>query len=125
MADRPPQLQAYLATMTPEVAGILLEIRRRCHEALPGCEDVISYGMPALRLKKTFFFYAGFKGHIGIYPPLKPDAGMAVELADFANPKGNLRFPLARPVPFDLITRVAVGLARQSESKPGSGLLQA
>ncbi len=113
MVDTPPALEAYLATMTSEVREILLEIRRRCLEALPDSVDVISYGMPALRRKKIFFFYAGFKGHIGIYPPLKAGSGLEADLAAFANPKGNLRFPLSEPVPYDLISRVAVALSGQ------------
>ena len=113
MAESPPELAVYLATMTPEVREKLLEIHRRCHAALPDSVDVITYGMPALRRKKTFFFYAGLKGHIGVYPPLKSGSGLESELAAFANPKGNLRFPLSEPIPYDLISRVAVALSDQ------------
>ena len=69
--------------------------------------------MPAFRRGKVFFYFAAFKRHIGIYPPLHDDAALVAELEPFRGPKGNLSFPLDQPLPLELIGRVAEALHRQ------------
>jgi uncharacterized protein YdhG (YjbR/CyaY superfamily) len=69
--------------------------------------------MPAYRSGKVFFCFAAFKNHIGIYPPVHKDAALIRELAEYRNEKGNLSFPLTRPMPYELIGRVAVALATE------------
>lgn len=96
---------------------MLEAIRRQVLAAVPDATECISYQMPALKKKKVFFYYAAFKQHIGIYPPVKGDAALAAELAPFRGPKGNLQFPLSAPMPYDLIARVAVALAEESAQK--------
>lgn len=107
----------YLAATAPEVRDVLEQIRRRALAAVPDATECISYQMPALKRKKVFFYYAAFKQHVGIYPPVKGDAALAAELAPFRGPKGNLQFPLAAPMPYDLIARVAAALAAESAEK--------
>jgi uncharacterized protein YdhG (YjbR/CyaY superfamily) len=81
----------------------------------PGSTECISYQMPALRHDKVFLYFAAFKKHIGVYPPVQ-DQALAEELARYRGPKGNLQFPLSAPLPYDLIARVAQSLARQYSS---------
>lgn len=69
--------------------------------------------MPAFRGRRIFFYFAAFRKHIGIYPPLTQDADLIAELAPFRGPKGNLSFPLDRPLPLDLIGRVAMALYQE------------
>jgi uncharacterized protein YdhG (YjbR/CyaY superfamily) len=119
MSPRPKfdTIDACIAAVDPAVQPVLELIRRNAREALPAATECISYAMPALKLRKVFFFFAAFKQHIGIYPPLRP-TGSALdrELAPFRGPKGNLQFPLSQPMPYDLITRVAIALAEQHGS---------
>ncbi|MBI5168710.1 MAG: hypothetical protein HZA61_04395 [Candidatus Eisenbacteria bacterium] len=110
---RHASVDEYLAAAAPEVRAVLEEIRRRALAAVPDATECISYQMPALKKKKVFFYYAAFKQHVGIYPPVKGDAALATELAPFRGPKGNLQFPLSAPMPFDLIARVAATLAEE------------
>ncbi len=71
--------------------------------------------MPAFRLDRTFIYFAAFKKHIGIYPPLKNDKNLISELLPFSNEKGNLKFSLSQPIPYELIGRVAIALAQEYE----------
>lgn len=102
----------YIAAADPEVREVLRTIRTTVSEAVPEATECISYQMPAFRQKKVFFYFAAFKKHIGVYPPVQ-DPKLAAELEPYRGPKGNLQFPLAEPVPHDLIARVARSLARQ------------
>jgi uncharacterized protein YdhG (YjbR/CyaY superfamily) len=69
--------------------------------------------MPAFRDKRIFFYFAVFKKHIGIYPPVSRDAALIRELEPFRGEKGNLSFAHHQPLPIELIGRVAVALHRE------------
>ena len=103
----------YLATVPPDPRAILKSIRARAKLAVPTARDCISYNMPALRDRKVFFFYAAFKTHIGIYPPLTDDTALIARLEPWRGPKGNLSFPLSQPIPFELIADTALALWHQ------------
>ena len=66
--------------------------------------------MPAFRHKKIFMYFAAFRKHIGVYPPIR-DKELVAELARYIGPKGNLQFPLSEPMPYPLIARIARSLA--------------
>ena len=84
------------------VAG---EVRRRVPEA----QACIGYRMPAFRLRRIFFYFAAFKRHIGVYPPLREPPELVARLAPFAGPKGNLSFRHDQPLPLELIGEAAAG----------------
>ena len=85
---------------------------------MPGATACIGYNMPAYRLQRIFFYFAVFKHHIGVYPPLTQDAALIKETARYRGPKGNLSFPLNEELPLSLIGRVASALAVQYGTKP-------
>jgi len=102
----------YIAAADPKARDILRTLRSTVSDAVPDADECISYQMPALRHKKVFFYFAAFKKHIGIYPPVH-DLTLAAELSRYRGPKGNLQFPLSEPMPYGLIARVAQALAKQ------------
>jgi uncharacterized protein YdhG (YjbR/CyaY superfamily) len=121
MSDQPrsSDVDAYIAAAPAAVRPVLEEIREVVRAAVPDAVEVISYRMPAFRLERIFFYYAAFKSHIGIYPPVQGDENLMTELQPFRNEKGNLRFPLNRPIPYVLIDRIASVLAHERGRKAG------
>jgi uncharacterized protein YdhG (YjbR/CyaY superfamily) len=119
MRHRPAidSIDSYIDAADPAVRDILQAIRGAVARAVPDASECISYRMPAFRRKKVFVYFAAFRQHIGVYPPVQDDA-LAAELARYRGPKGNLRFPLNEPVPVALIARVAQSLARQVGVRP-------
>jgi uncharacterized protein YdhG (YjbR/CyaY superfamily) len=117
MAERPnlKDINEYIASASPEAKPILEEIRKLIQVKVPNAKEVISYQMPAFKLKRTFIYFAAFKKHIGIYPPVKNDKSLINELLPFRNEKGNLKFFLDQPIPYELIGRVVVSLAKENE----------
>lgn len=103
----------YLASVAPDVRRLLEQIRAEAEKRVADAERTIAYQMPALRKGRVFFYFAAFKKHIGIYPPVTEPAALVEELAPWRGPKGNLSFPLGQPLPLDLIGRVAEALAAQ------------
>jgi uncharacterized protein YdhG (YjbR/CyaY superfamily) len=108
--------------LPPQSALVLRKVRALVRKNVPGCEELISYGIPAFKLGRIFMFCAAFKSHIGIYPPVRDDARLMRQLKPYANAKGNLRFPLSAPVPYPLIARVAKALSKPArrDRKRGS-----
>ena len=105
---------AYFATVPKEVQPRLVAIQAQVEWLIPGASRCIGYKMPAFRgKKKIFFYFAAFRKHIGIYPPVCRDAALIAELAPYRGAKGNLSFPLGQPLPVELIGRVAVALHRE------------
>ena len=105
-------IDAYLLSVTPEARAILANIRELIQHNVPDAQETISYQMPAFKRKRTFIYFAAFQKHIGIYPPVKHDEALLKELLPFRNDKGNLKFPLNQPIPYELIGRVATALAQ-------------
>lgn len=103
----------YFASISPESKCILQEIRMLIQAKVPDAKETISYQMPAFKLGRTFIYFAAFKTHVGIYPPVKNDITLINELRPFSNKKGNLKFNLNEPIPYELIGRVASALAKQ------------
>ena len=69
--------------------------------------------MAAYERYRTFFYFAAFKSHIGIYPPVTADASVVEASAPYRGPKGNLSFPHGESLPLELIAKVAAALAAQ------------
>ena len=96
-------VDAYIRGFPPDVQALLERMRSTVRRAAPDAEEFISYGMPAYRQHGIVAYFAAFKQHIGFYPPFQGNARLERAAAPYAGEKGNLRFPYAEPIPFDLI----------------------
>jgi uncharacterized protein YdhG (YjbR/CyaY superfamily) len=113
----PASIDEYIAASPSAVRPILKEIRRTIRAAAPGAEEVISYRMPAFRQHGILVYFAAFKSHIGLFPPVSGDARLEQALKPYAGPKGNLRFPLDRPIPYALIARIVRHRVKQDRAR--------
>jgi uncharacterized protein YdhG (YjbR/CyaY superfamily) len=113
----PRDIDAYVATFSPDVQAILRRIRATIREAAPNAQETISYQMPAFTSHGVLVYFAAFKKHIGLYPPVRGDAALEKAVAPFAGEKGNLRFPLDRPIPYGLIRRIVKLRLRQNAAR--------
>lgn len=104
----------YIDRSAPEVQPILRRIRATVAKAVPDAAETISYGIPAFRCKRIVVYFAAFKAHIGLYPPVRGNAALEGAVAPYAGEKGNLRFPLDRRIPYGLIGRIAKFRAREA-----------
>jgi len=103
----------YISAAAPAAQPALRKIRSLVKTIAPGAREIISYGMPAYRQGRNFVYFAAFKSHIGMYPPVQGSAALERALTAYRGAKGNLRFPLDRPMPYALIKRVVLALMRQ------------
>ena len=115
--SKPKSIDEYIASFSPEVQAILERIRLTIREAAPDAQEAIGYNIPAFELNGILVYFAAFKKHIGLYPPVKGDAKIEKAIARYAGPKGNLQFPLDRPIPHSLIERIVKLRVKQNLSK--------
>ncbi len=106
LPPKPKNIDEYIASFAPEVQAILEKIRSTIRKAAPDATEKISYGMPTFDLSGNLVHFAAFKNHIGLFPPVKGDAKLQAEIAPYKGEKGNLKFPLDKPIPHALIARV-------------------
>ena len=102
----PSNIDEYIACSSPEVQAILEKIRSTIRAAAPDAEEKISYQMPTFTQIGILIHFAAFKKHIGVYPPVHGDEKLEAELSPYRGEKGNLKFPLDEPIPYQLISKI-------------------
>jgi uncharacterized protein YdhG (YjbR/CyaY superfamily) len=114
----------YLTAQPDAARGKLSLVRAAIKRAVPEAQEGISYEIPACRIGgRVFIFFAGWAKHFSIYPAGETlIEAFGAELARYEISKGTIRFPLAEPVPEDLIFKIAAfkaeeTLARAPKSK--------
>jgi uncharacterized protein YdhG (YjbR/CyaY superfamily) len=113
MAEKFPDVDSYIDSFPAEVQDVLTKIRRTIHEAVPGSTETISYNIPTmLRDGRRYAHFSGWARHVALYPIPESSAGLDEELEPFTAGKGTLKFMLNKPIPYELIGRVAAALAR-------------
>jgi len=102
----PQDINEYIAGFPPEIKEILQKIRETIRAAAPGAQEKISYQMPTFTLEGNLVHFAAFKNHIGFYPTPTGTEAFKKELSAYEGGKGSIRFPLDKPIPYDLISRI-------------------
>jgi uncharacterized protein YdhG (YjbR/CyaY superfamily) len=110
----PRNIDEYIAGFPPDVQQILEEIRLTIRKAAPDAEETISYQIPTFRLKGNLVHFGAFKKHIGFYPTSTGIEKFKDELSDYEGAKGSVKFPLDKPMPFDLISRIVMFRVREN-----------
>jgi uncharacterized protein YdhG (YjbR/CyaY superfamily) len=104
----------YIQTFPKDVQHILEKMRQTIQKAAPGAVETISYQMPAFRLNgRILVYFAGWKGHIGFYPLPSGLSSFQKELSRYKVSKGSVQFPLNKPIPFNLVTKIVAFRAKE------------
>jgi uncharacterized protein YdhG (YjbR/CyaY superfamily) len=110
---KPTTIDEYITAFPPAVQQILEEIRLTIRKAAPDAEETISYGLPTFTLHGTLVHFGAFKKHIGFYPPVRAEK-LRREASVYAGEKGNLQFPLDKPIPHSLIGRIVKARVKEN-----------
>lgn len=94
----------YIETFPEEIRELLRKLRETIKEAAPETTEGISYRIPTFYLNGKYLVYmAGFKNHISVYPATTEAVNKVKGLSKYKVSKGTLKFPLNKPIPFELI----------------------
>lgn len=101
----PSTIDDYILGFPEPVQEVLRKVRETIRCAAPDATEKISYKMPTFRQGRDIVHFGAFKTHIGLFPPVR-DPDLQDRVAPYRGEKGNLRFSLDQPVPYELIADI-------------------
>lgn len=100
-------IDEYMASFPEDVQKIMEKLRATIKAAAPKAEEKISYQMPTFTLNGTYLVYfAGWKTHIAFYGAPRGNPEFKEDLSTYETGRGTLQFPLDKPLPLKLITKI-------------------
>jgi uncharacterized protein YdhG (YjbR/CyaY superfamily) len=109
----------YIEAQPEHVRERLTELRRTIARAAPEASEKISYGVPTFDLHGNLVHFAAFRNHIGFYPTPSGIQAFENELQRYKHAKGSVQFPMAEPLPLDLVARIVQFRVKENAAKPG------
>lgn len=110
-------IDEYIATFPEATQTILEELRATIKAAAPDAAEKISYQMPTFFLKGNLVHFAAFKNHIGFYPAPSGIEAFKGELSKYESSKGAVQFPIDKPLPLKLISKIVQYRATENLKK--------
>ena len=104
---KPTTVEEYIAAQEESVQPRLQALRAILRAAIPEAEERISWSMPTYWKGQNLIHFSASKKHLGLYPGGEATTVFAEELKGLDVSKGTIRLPYDRPLPEELITRIA------------------
>ena len=76
--------------------------------------------MPAYKYHGMLVYFAGYKKHIGFYPGAAVVENFKTEISVYKWAKGSVQFPLDKPIPVRLVTKIVKFRMKQNLEKIAS-----
>jgi len=105
-APQAVNIDEYISGFPKEVQDILEKIRMTIRKAAPEAKETINYAIPTFTLEGNLVHFAAFKNHIGFYPAPSGIEAFKKELSVFEGAKGSVQFPIDKPLPLSLVTKI-------------------
>ncbi len=98
-------IDGYIRNFPKETQIILKKIRATIRKTAPKAGEKISYGIPTLTMNdKPLVYFSAWKRHVSVYPAVTHlSESLEKKLATFRSGRGTYKFPLDKPIPYNLI----------------------
>jgi uncharacterized protein YdhG (YjbR/CyaY superfamily) len=105
----PKSVDEYIAAQPEGARPKLEQVRAAIRRAVPEAVEGIGYRMPGYKLHgKPMLYFAGFKEHYSLFAASATFfTALEDELRGYELRKGTVHFSLTKPVPVNLIARIA------------------
>lgn len=113
----PTTIDAFIDSFPENIQAILETMRATIRKAAPDAEEKINYGIPTFYLKGNLVHFAAYKNHIGFYPGASGIETFKEELSPYKTSKGTVQFPVDKPLPLTLITKIVKYRVKQNLEK--------
>ncbi len=107
----------YIAGFPKETQVLLEKMRAKIKKAASSAEETIAYGIPTFKLNGNLVHFAGYKKHIGFYPAPSAIKAFEKELSIYEGAKGSVQFPIDKPLPLALVTKIVQFRVKENEAK--------
>jgi uncharacterized protein YdhG (YjbR/CyaY superfamily) len=104
--SKPLTIEAYIAAAPEEVQDKLQQMHACIRAAAPGATEGLKWSMPAYSYKRVLVTFAVYKNHIGFYPTPPAVKAFAKDLAKYKTAEASIQFPLDKPLPLALISKI-------------------
>jgi uncharacterized protein YdhG (YjbR/CyaY superfamily) len=116
--DRRVEVDRYLARVDPKLRRLLGHLRATILREAPGSEELVSYGIPAVRNQGLLLYYGAFEKHASLFVASHAVlARFERELRPFRAGKGTVRFGPERPLPDGLVRRIVRARLRENRAR--------
>lgn len=113
-------IDEFIASYPADVQAVLQKIRTTIQKAAPKAKETINYGIPTFTLEGNLVHFSAFKAHIGFYPTPSGIEKFKQELSAYELAKGSVKFPLDKPIPYALITKIVKFRVKENLEKAKS-----
>jgi len=110
-------IEEYIAGFPKEIQEILERLRVTIRKAAPVAEETINYGIPTFTLNGNLVHFAAAKNHIGFYPAPSGIEAFKEELSVYEGAKGSVKFPLDKPLPLSLVSKIVKFRVKENVEK--------
>ncbi len=110
-------INEYIEGFPKDIQKLLEAMRAVIRKAAPEAEETIKYGIPTFTLNGNLVHFGGYKSHIGFYPAPAGIEEFKKELSKYEGSKGTIRFPIDRPLPLSLISRIVKFRVKKNTDK--------
>jgi len=104
---KPSTVTEYIDSAPTEAREKLNEIRAILKKAAPNATETIKWGTPVFEEKRILFSFSAFKSHLNFMPTHPALEQFKDELADYKTGKDTIQFPYDKPLPAQLIRKIA------------------
>jgi uncharacterized protein YdhG (YjbR/CyaY superfamily) len=115
----PRNIDEYIKKYPEEIQKILQNIRATVRKSAPNAEETICYQIPTFKMEKNLVHFAAFTKHIGFFPTSSGVTRFKKELKAFKTSKGTIQFPLDKPIPYGLISKITKFRVNETIQKRG------
>jgi uncharacterized protein YdhG (YjbR/CyaY superfamily) len=99
-------IDAYIAAAPEAARARLRELRAAVRKGAPSAEEGVKWGLPAFSTSRILVMFGAFKKHVGLFPTAAVLKAHAKELAKYDGTSGGVKFPLDKPIPAALVTKL-------------------
>jgi uncharacterized protein YdhG (YjbR/CyaY superfamily) len=110
-------IDQYISSFPTATQNLLKQMRKVISKAAPKAKENIKYAMPTFEYYGNLVHFAAYKNHIGFYPAPSGLKAFQIEIDAYANSKGAVQFPLDKPLPIALITKIVKFRVIENETK--------
>ena len=117
-APPPADIDEYLAEVPAQARATLQKLRRMIQAAAPQATEKISYRMPAFYYHGPLVAFAAFKEHCSFFPmDSRLIEAHKKDLKSYDTSKGTIRFPIGKPLPAALVTKLVRARIAENERR--------
>lgn len=105
--EKPKTVEEYISKTTAEAQEKLWQIRAILKKVAPDAKESMKWGTPVFEEKRILFGYAAFKDHLNFIPTPAAMEPFKKDLAAYRTGKGTIQFSYDKPLPADIIRKIA------------------